>query len=218
MRRIVAALAVVAAALTLTAAVAGAQPPSNPWDPKRVLIMGSSTTGCVGPVDSAGQPDPSQCYVNLVKASRQNDTVTVLAKGGSYVAYGPAAQNWTTTTIPGGNDIVIIQLGVNDWYVPVAPATYRTQLDSLLDRVVAANPAAEIHWIRTWMPTPTGNADTRRSMWVQHGYVTADAVEAVGGQFHDMAGTPGPFAADATGWHYNGGAHQRMARVVLDFM
>lgn len=212
-RRLFAALAVVAAVLPLTAA---AQPPTNPWDPKHVLIMGSSTTGCAGPVDSNGQPDISQCYVTLLQNSRPLDTFNVVPKAGSCIAYG--AVNWLNTTIPGGNDIVIVQLGINDWYVPIAPATYSTQVDGLLDRVRAANPDALLLWVRTWRPVPTGNADVRNTMWVDHGYVTADVVEAHDGIFLDMPGSPAPYAADATGWHYNGGGHAAIAARLLTYL
>lgn len=213
MRRILAAVAAVAAVLALTGA---AQPPSNfpsnPWEPKNVLILGSSTTACVGPLD------PADCYVTLLQGSRENDTFTVIARGGTYVAYGTPAQNWTETPIPAGNDIVVVQLGINDSYVPVDPTLYGAQVDELLARVMAANPAAELLWVRTWMPTPTGNPDVRRSMWVQHGYVTADAVLQHGGVFLDMPGTPGPYAADSTGWHYNGGGHQVIAARLLAYL
>jgi hypothetical protein len=179
---------------------------------KNVLFLGSSTTGCTGPSDL------DHCYVKLVEKERTADHFTVVGRGGTYVAYGTPSQNWTQTTIPSGMDTVIIQLGINDWYVPVAPSTFRSQLDEFLGRVRTANPDADIHWIRTWMPTPTGDADTRRSMWVQHGYVTADAVEAVHGFFHDMPGTPAPRDIDSTGWHYNDQAHAELADVVLSFL
>jgi len=197
--------------------------PSDTTEPKRILIMGSSTTTGVGPVDAAGNPDPARSYVNLTRTSRPNDTFTILGRGGTYVAYGTdPTRNWTTTTIPAGHDTVIIQLGINDWYVPVDPTLYRTQLDELLARVATANPTAHanghIHWIRTWMPTPTGNADIRRSMWVRHGYTTADAIQQLGGQFHDMPGTPTPYAADTTGWHYNATGHQKLANTVLELL
>lgn len=211
-RRLFAALAVVTAVLPLTAA---ATPPTNPWDPKHVLIMGSSTTGCAGP------DTPAECYVSLLEASRELDTFTVVAKAGSYVAYGTPAQNWTTTVIPTGNDVVIVQLGVNDWYVPVDPTVYGAQVDELLDRVMAANPNALLLWVRTWMPVPTGTVVNRESMWVRHGYTTADQVLAHGGVFLDMQGTPDPYRstdpADG-GWHYNGGGHQAIAARLLTYL
>lgn len=189
--------------------------PFPPDGPLRILLLGSSTTGCTGPTN----PD-TECYVNIVKATRANDVVTSLGRGGTYVGYGTPAQNWTSTEIPAGNDIVFIQLGINDWYVPVDTITYRAQLDASLHRVAVANPVAwsagQIHWIRTWMPVPTGNAANRKAVWYDHGVATAEAVQAVNGQFHDMAGDPAYRAADATGWHYNSGGHQELARLVLD--
>ena len=206
---IVTALALIApsTAPSTASSIAHAQPTG-----RDILLMGSSTTGCTGP------STPSACFVNKVKAARAADRFTVLARGGTYVAYGTPSQNWTTTAIPGGHDIVVVQLGINDWYVPVTPLTFGAQVAELLQRVRSANPDAEIHWVRTWMPAPTGNADIRRSMWVRHGFSTADAVETVGGTFHDMSGTPTRFAVDSTGWHYNNLGHQRLADLLLSFM
>ena len=183
---------------------------------ERILFLGSSTTGCAGPSSAA------HCYVNLVKAAHPDDQFTVLARGGTYIGYGTTAQNWTQTTIPGGHDRVIIQLGINDWYVPVAPATLRQQIDRLVLRVKAANPGAKIAWLRTWMPVPTGNVDVRQSMWALHGQHTADAMffaaqDGTGATFVDMGTSPGPRRSSApgdNGWHYNDRGHQEMADAV----
>jgi lysophospholipase L1-like esterase len=192
---------------------------------ERILIMGSSTTGCAGPSTTA------RCYVNLVKAAHPQDAFTVLARGGTYIGYGTPAQNWTQTTIPSGHDRVVIQLGINDWYVPVAPSTFRQQIDNLVIRVKTANPGTKIVWLRTWMPTPGDTSDGRKAMWTLHGNVAADAMfyarqsNAVGGPaeatFIDMGTTPSPrrsnMAAD-NGWHYNDRGHAEMAAAVNDWI
>jgi lysophospholipase L1-like esterase len=222
-RRLLTSIGFATAGGAATAFTSPSDTPEPTPEPRRILIMGSSTTAGVGPVTATGAPDPARSYVNLTRTARPEDTFTVLGRGGTYVAYGTnPATNWTQTTIPAGHDTVIIQLGINDWYVPVDPTVYRAQLDELLGRVATANPAARtngaIHWIRTWMPTPTGNADIRRSMWVRHGYTTADAIEHIDGHFHDMPGTPTPYAADTTGWHYNATGHQKLADTVLTLL
>lgn len=184
--------------------------------PERILVMGSSTTGC------AGQITAPQCYVNLLRTHTPVGTeFTVLGRGGTYVGYGTPAQNWTQTPIPSGHDRVVIQLGINDWYVPVGPAIYRTQLNSLLARVKAANPGAEIAWLRAWMPTPTGNVTSRNSMWALHGQTTADAMLFDRGVFLDMgtsAGLRRSTAAGDGGWHYNARGHAELADRVLDWI
>lgn len=191
-----------------------------------ILVMGSSTTGCAGP--SA----PAKCYVNIIDAALPTDNVTTLARPGTYVAYGTPTQNWTTTPIPSGQEIVIIQLGINDWYVPVAPATYRIQLtgtvaadgaDGLLTRVRAANPTARIYWLSAWMPAYGAYLQVRQDMWQDHGEVTAAAVNAVGGVMIDVDPTgdrraSAPYRADATGWHYNDAGHLVLAKRVLDLI
>lgn len=215
------------AALTATAAlvVAGAVPGSAAarQPAEKILIMGSSTTACAGQLSS-----PANCFVNLVKAAHPLDQVTALGRGGTYIAYGTnPATNWTTTEIPAGNDRVVIQLGINDWYVPVQPAQLRRDIDQLIIRVKRANPGAKIVWVRTWMPTPTGNADVRQSMWTQHGWYTADAMYYARtacnpnctptADFLDMATSPGPrrsTVAGDNGWHYNDLGHAEIAGAV----
>jgi hypothetical protein len=204
--------------LVLVAVPSDAQTGSVPTQPAgKVLIMGSSTTGCAGP--SAAD----KCYVNIVKAASQTPQrhldFTVLGRGGTHIGWGPASGNWTQTAIPGGHQTVVIQLGVNDWYTPVDPATLDTQVAELLGRVRAANPGARIIWLRTWMPgIPEADFTVRQAMWRNQGVTTRAAVKAVGGTWIevDPYGDGGTlFRADATGWHYNDAGHARLAKEVL---
>jgi lysophospholipase L1-like esterase len=180
-----------------------------------ILIMGSSTTGCTGPAE------PAQCYVNLVQAAHPADRFTVLARGGTYVAYGPASGNWTQTVIPTGQEVVIVQLGINDWYVPVDAATYRTQVDELLGRIRTANPTASILWLAAWMPAYAPYSEARQQMWQDHGVAVAGAINAVGGAVLDMHPTGDRRAAaeyradENSGWHYNAKGHRKMADALL---
>lgn len=209
-RKIIALFAVLIMLVGITTATAQAQLARN------IFVMGSSTTGCAGP--SA----PAKCYVSIIDAALPADNVTSLGRGGTYVAYGMAAQNWTATTIPTGQDIVIVQLGINDWFVPVVPATYRTQLDELLGRVRTANPTAKIYWLSAWMPAYGVYSQARQDMWQDHGEVTAAALTAVGGEMLDMDPTgnrraSAPYRADpVSGWHYNDAGHRALAKRVLD--
>jgi lysophospholipase L1-like esterase len=185
---------------------------------ERILIMGSSTTACSGQLTSA-----TRCYVHLVEAAQPGARFTVLGRGGTYIAHGTdPARNWTRTRIPAGHDRVIVQLGINDWYVPVPPAQLRRDLDRLITRVRAANPGARIAWVRTWMPVPTGDAAARRRMWALHGRTTATALRhAAGATFIDMRTSPGPRRStnpgDA-GWHYNDRGHAELAAAVNDWL
>jgi hypothetical protein len=210
-------------ALTLTAlAITG--PAVAAQDAEHILILGSSTTACAGDLDT-----PDHCYINLFKAAHPEDTFTILGRGGTYIAYGTdPAKNWTTTPIPSGHQRVIIQLGINDWYVPVPPAQLRRDIDQLVIRVKTANPGAKIAWVRTWMPSQGDTSDTRKAMWAMHGQYTADAMyyarsaTAVGGaspvaDFLDMGTSPGPrrsSVASDNGWHYNDRGHAEIAEVV----
>jgi hypothetical protein len=192
----------------------GLQPGEAAGEPReRILIMGSSTTACSGQLTSA-----ARCYVRLVEGAHPRTEFTVLGRGGTYIAYGPdPAKNWTRTPIPAGHDRVIIQLGINDWYVPVRPAQLRRDIDRLVIRVKAANPGARIAWVRTWMPGPTGDPAVRRRMWAMHGRTTAAAMRHAGATFIDMRTSPGPrrsTAAGDNGWHYNDRGHAELAAAV----
>lgn len=212
MKRALAAITALAFALA-PAAPSISQPAPAPS--ARLLVMGSSTTACTGPSSTAA------CYVNLIAAARPGMAMTVLARAGTYVAYGPPATNWTQTVIPGGHAVVVIQLGINDWYVPVQPAEYRAQLDELLGRVKAANPGAKLIWLGAWMPTYAPSVpDPRPKMWQDHGEATAAAMRAAGGVFLDLHpdGTrrgAAPYQANETGWHYNDLGHRKLADAVL---
>jgi hypothetical protein len=194
--------------LSATLVVGGAPPAGAAGE--KILVIGSSTTACAGQLSS-----PARCYVHLVEAAHRRDAFTVLGRGGTYIAYGAdPARNWTTTAIPRGHDRVIIQLGVNDWYVPVAPTRLRHDIDRLVARVKAANPGARIAWVRTWMPVPTGDVGVRARMWTRHGTVTAAAMRAADGTFLDMRTRPGPRRStvpDDNGWHYNDRGHAEIA-------
>jgi lysophospholipase L1-like esterase len=216
MRTILTVAAVLLASMTLTGSTSQAAGQVG----QRVLLMGSSTTGCAGP------SSPARCYGNLLKAARPADSFTVLARGGTYIGYGTPAQNWTATPIPGGHDVVVIQLGINDWYVPVQPATLRQQIDRLVGRVKAANPGARIGWLRTWMPVPTGNAVDRLRWWALHGQVAADAMfyarqDGSDATFLDMGTSPQPRRSAKVGdngWHYNDRGHTELADAVLNWL
>jgi hypothetical protein len=216
MRTVLVVFAVLLAAVTLAVPASQAEAQVG----QRILLMGSSTTGCAGPSSAA------HCYVNIVKAARPLDSVSVLARGGTYVGYGTASQNWTATPIPAGHDRVVIQLGINDWYVPVSPPTLRQHIDKLIVRVKQANPGASIAWVRTWMPVPTGDAVDRLRWWALHGQYTADGLFFAGqdgtdAEFVDMGTSPGPRRSTApgdNGWHYNDRGHAEIADVVLDWL
>jgi lysophospholipase L1-like esterase len=194
--------------------------------PQKVLIIGSSTTGCAGPTDAA------HCYVNLYKAARPTDTVTVEGRGGTYVSYGTPDQNWTTPAVgspdytgvdrvfgkPGysGNDRVYIQLGINDWYVPVLGTTYRANVRDLVVRARAANPVAKIYWIRTWMPAVSdADLSVRTGHWNDGATQIKAALTSVSGTFLDLdptgqgavTGCTNLRADPTSGWHYNDVGH-----------
>jgi hypothetical protein len=193
---------------------------------ENVLIMGSSTTACAGQLS-----DPAFCFVKIVENAHPLDHVDVLGRGGTYIGYGTAAENWTTTPIPSGHDRVVIQLGINDWYVPVAPATLRQQIDRLIIRVKTANPGAKIAWVRTWMPSAGDTSDARKAMWTLQGQYTADAMNYARtacnpnctptATFIDMGTSPGPRRSTASGdggWHYNDLGHKEIGAAVNDWL
>lgn len=206
------ALVAMSAAASMSAAVPSQAQPAG----RSILILGSSTTGCSGPSALAN------CYVEIVKAARPADTFTVLARGGTTLALGAPNVNWTQTVIPGGHDIVVVQLGVNDWANGLAYATFRTHVEEFLGRVRAANPNATILWLMPWIPQHwPGSPDVWWLLWQNHGVVLVNALRAVGGEVIDLGPTgsrreAAPFSAgDGTGMHYNDAGHRKIADALL---
>jgi lysophospholipase L1-like esterase len=184
--------------------------------PREILLLGSSTTGCSGPSKRAN------CYVELMKAARPSDRFTVLARGGTTLALNTPAQNWTQTPIPAGHDIVVIQLGINDWARELAYTTFRTHVEEFLGRVRAANPDAKIYWMMPWIPQNwPGSPDTWWLLWQNHGVVLANALRPLGGELIDLGPTgsrreAAPYSAnDGSGMHYNDAGHRKIADAVL---
>lgn len=114
-------------------------------------------------------------------------------------------------------DIVIVQLGINDWYVPVVDSTYDIQLHSLFRQIRVTNPIAQIFWVRAWMPNSTDAA--RIDQWNSHGLITAEAVADYDGVFIDMTQpNRAMYWIDDTGFHYNDEAHKLMAYELLQYL
>lgn len=112
-------------------------------------------------------------------------------------------------------DIVVVQLGINDWYVPVSDSTFDTQIHTLFKQIRVTSPMAEIYWLRAWMPNSDDPA--RIAQWQSHGEITEAAVEVdYGGHFIDMTQpNRALYWIDDTGWHYNDAGHDLMAYELL---
>lgn len=217
MKKIIAALAVLLMIGGSAAAVA--QP-----TPRKILIMGTSTT------EGMGATPASSSYVNQVKAARPADTFTVIARGGTMLEHPDPAKSWIDTVIPAGNDIVIVQFGFNEWNVGVPTATWQQQATDFLARVRAANPAARILWLSTWISQYTASTpDLRAALWQEHGVATEAALRTVNGTHVDLnpSGSrreAAPYAWKAwgtpgyDGLHIRTSGHTKAAEALLAYL
>lgn len=115
-------------------------------------------------------------------------------------------------------DIAFVQLGINDWYVPVATATFKSQVQTLLSRLRVQSPAIQLFWLRTWMPN---SEDVSRILkWDEYEVALADVVKQPGPwpcKFLDMRETNRSlYWFDPTGFHYNDFGHSLLAKKVLE--
>lgn len=115
-------------------------------------------------------------------------------------------------------DIAIVQLGVNDWYVPVATDTFKTQVQTMLTRLRVQSPNIQLFWLRTWMPN--SDDESRIQTWNDYEVALADVVTQPGPwpcRFLDMRETNRSlYWYDPTGFHYNDLGHQLLAKKVLE--
>lgn len=209
MKKIVALLATVVM-LAGVASASIAQP-----TPKKILMLGASTTACVG------TPSPDKCYTNIMKAARPDDQLTVLARPGNTLASTTPEGNWLNVEIPGGHDVVFMQLGLNDWRHNIDHATFRSHADQFLARVRAANPNAKLYWLSTWIPQywpPT--PDTWGKLWQDYGVQIVTALRVVNGEELIDMGPSGTRRESVSyinpdGVHPNVRGHRRMADELL---
>lgn len=117
-------------------------------------------------------------------------------------------------------DVGIVQLGVNDWYVPVDTSTFKTQVISLLTNIRAQSPAIQLFWLRTWMPNSVDAA--RIAQWNEYEIALREAVAMPGPNpciFLDMRETNRSlYWMDPTGFHYNDFGHRLLAKKVLEYL
>lgn len=210
-KKIVALFAVMALTLITSGAAVRAQP-----TPQNILFLGTSTTDGMGAVPRSAR------FVDLIKAARPGDVFTELARGGTTLVNANPAISWENTVIPGGNDVVIAQFGLNEWNTGVTAADLRAQATAFLARVRTANPTARIFWLSPWIPQYTAQVpDLKANLWQEHGMAIEAALRTVGGKHIDMgpAGSrreAAPFSfGGADGLHYNNLGHRALADAVL---
>lgn len=204
------------AALALLGVVGGSAAAAQP-STRNVLIMGTSTTA------GAGATPITNRYVDLVKAARPDDTYTVIARSGTTLVNADPAKSWEHTVIPGGNDVVVMQFGINEWDTGVPIATFRDQATAFVARVRTANPTAQIFWLSPWIKqyAVTSTFDVRGNRWQEFGMGIETALRTVQGVHIDLDPTgsrrlAAPYSSgEASGLHYNNAGHRKLAEVIL---
>lgn len=173
-------------------------------------------------------------YVRLYNSSgvlKQNTTFTVtsmpVASGFTNITFSP---NASANTVSGDvlrraysltpQNIGIVQLGINDWYVPVVSATFKSQVITMLTELRSQSPNMQIFWLRTWMPN--SESASRIDQWNQYEDVLNEVVQFPGvvpAIFLDMRETNRSlYWLDDTGFHYNDLGHQLLAKKLLEYL
>lgn len=173
-------------------------------------------------------------YVRLFNSSgalKQSTVFTITsmpsASGFTNITFTP---NASANTVSGDlmkraysltpQDIGIVQLGINDWYVPLTAGTFQTQVTELMEEIRSQSPSMQLFWLRTWMPN--SEAASRIDMWNQYEEVLKEVVESVGVKpaiFVDMRETNRSlYWLDDTGFHYNDLGHQLLANRLLEYL
>lgn len=160
------------------------------------------TTDGLGPGEHTvviTQNDPGQAYFHSV-GFRPAAGVVVESTGigGSNTTDWTTLGDWTPGSLlnHAGNvrpDLIVIELGINDWVSNLAVDTYRTNLTTLTQRCQATN--------ATVMLTASQGAETNRTDWstyVAAIYDVADARDVPLLDLYDRLGAYGDYNADGT--------------------
>lgn len=126
---------------------------------------------------------------NLRRNTHGGARVHKIAVGGyataTYLSY--TESNWNAALANLSPDVCVIGLGLNDLGASVLPATYRTNMESLANRCLAANPLADVVLFaqnddgRTGLPfTMTQYRDQILSSSVSNGYGFFDVQQVLG--------------------------------------
>jgi lysophospholipase L1-like esterase len=204
----------------------------NDWLSQGTVVTGPNTTSCTVSDADAAQfvaTDYFQIYTSagVLKQSGAFTITNIINDAGanSTVQFTPAA---AATMVAGDTirlaysltqqDLAVVQLGINDWYVPVDADTFQTQVRTMLTRLRNQSPNIQLFWLRTWMP----NSDdaSRIQMWNDYEVALAEVVTEPGPwpcRFLDMReSNRSLYWFDPTGFHYNDFGHQLLAKKVLE--
>jgi lysophospholipase L1-like esterase len=154
---------------------------------------------------------------NIINDAGANSTIQFTPAAATTPAVGNVIKLAYSLT---QQDVAFVQLGVNDWYVPVVADTFKTQVQTMLSRLRVQSPNIQLFWLRTWMP----NSDdvSRIQMWNDYEVALADVVTQPGPwpcRFLDMReSNRSLYWFDPTGFHYNDFGHQLLAKKVLEWV
>lgn len=200
-RKIVTALAVATAAAgfyVVSGPSAQAQTPP-PWcaDKSQLAVIGaSSETGYA----SSGYPSGAQTWVatpfgwatklaNSVKAQWQTTTSNYAHNGAMVSDYLPGGR-WDSTMAAFGDiatkkpSIVLINLGGNEFWSQASPATFQTNLNTMIDNVRAGDPNAVIvlgtYAQLLWQQSVDSGNKPQQYTWDQYAQVIYNTAVAKG--------------------------------------
>lgn len=156
--------------------------------------------------------------VRQMRVSGEQVAPTVISRAGATTT---DAEHWDTGV---GSDIVIVELGTNDWGNAVPVDQFTSRYDDLLTRIRVGSPRARLVCLGNWADKAElnglGLTSQRYDLVVaqecaSHGGGYVDLVEAYDtGKNHGPAGRPS-FLGSADWFHPNDAGHAAIAGVVL---
>ena len=142
---------------TLAGWAAATEPPAAPPSPRTIVFFGDSITAGYGLEEPAEQAFPALIQKKLSAAGRVWRVVNA-GLSGETTSGGLRRVEWVLRQPV---DVFVLELGANDGLRGIEPAVSRQNLQGIIDRVRARNPAAKILLTGMQMPPTLGPDYTR---------------------------------------------------------
>jgi acyl-CoA thioesterase I len=121
----------------------------------RALIMGDSLTwGSVASTPNTAFP---WLIITGLRARGQNEPYFYISWGSPGITTSGAIGDLQEMTIAPTVDLIVLQLGTNDWGQNIAPATFQAQYVALLGLLRASSPNALLVGLTCWQDPATLN-------------------------------------------------------------
>jgi acyl-CoA thioesterase-1 len=190
--------------ITLGLSVLSAAEPA----PKTILFFGDSLTAGYGLDDSASEAFPGLIQKKITDAKLPYRVINS-GLSGETTAGGLRRIDWILRTPV---DIFILELGGNDGLRGLAPAVAAKNLQGIIDKVRAKNPAARIVIAGMTMPTSMGDAYVREFSAIFPALAKTNNATLIPFLLEGVGGRPDLNLPD--GFHPNVAGHKIVADIV----